>query len=236
MLLIENLEKKFGGTKVLNGVYMEVKTGEVVGLIGPNGAGKTTLINVISGYLKADNGKIYFNGKDISNLPHYKLARIGVVRTFQIPKPFHSLTLYENFLVPLINSKKESDILNGKLEDLLNFLELHHKKNFYPTHLTAADLRLLELIRAYLMRPKLLLLDEPFVSLSEYHIDKLKIILDDLAKNSSSIVIVEHNIPIVRKISKRLLVMNEGKIIADGKPEEILNDSYVMEVYFGKKG
>jgi branched-chain amino acid transport system ATP-binding protein len=236
LLVVKDVTKRFGGIVALQGVNLQIDVGEIVGIIGPNGAGKTTLLNIISGFQRADSGTVLFKDIDVSKLPHYKLSRLGIVKTFQIPKAFHSLTLYENCLVSISSREKHIDEFEHELEEILKLLKLHGKKDYFPSQLTSSELRLLEVARAVLLKPTLLLLDEPFAGLSMGYAERINILLSNLISESASVIVIEHNIHMVRQLVKRLVVMSEGKVIAEGEAEEILHSREVIEAYFGRMG
>ncbi len=236
LLEIQKVWKYFGFPAVLN-VSVHVNSGERFGLIGPNGSGKTTLINVITGILPCDGGKVFFSKKEITTLPAYKRARLGIARTFQIPKPFISMTLLDNLSIPLRYAPHAEDF-NVYLKDealrLLRLIGLESKANQSPSELTGIETRKLELARALALRPKLLLLDEVMAGLSSGEIDELLIILTRLNEQGITILMIEHIMRAVMTFCERIAVLNAGEKIAEGTPEEILHNEEVERAYLGE--
>jgi len=251
ILKIENIEKHFGGLKALNKVSLNVYENEILGLVGPNGSGKTTLINVISGIYKPDGGKIYFFGKRIDGIAPYKLAHLGINRTFQIPKPFHGLTVRENVEVAALYSGKQClkaffrrvknfrflDRGYCNIEDdvktALSIVGLEKFQDKEASQLNSSQQKLLDLARALATKPKLLLVDEIAAGLNPEEAEKIANILVSLAKNSISIIVVEHLMHFIRKITSRVVVMDSGSPIFEGTIDQAANDKKVVEVFLG---
>lgn len=251
ILKLENVEKKFGGLKALNNVSLSVYEDEILGLVGPNGSGKTTLINIISGIYKLDKGKIYFNGKRIDGLPTYKLAHLGINRTFQIPKPFHGLSVRENVEVAALYSGKQclraflNRIKNFHLFDkgycnieddvqsALSTVGLEKLQDKQATNLNSSQQKLLGLARALATKPKLLLVDEIAAGLNQEESDRIADLLISLSKKSISIIVVEHLMHFINKITSRVVVMDSGMQIFEGTIEQAANDTKVTEVFLG---
>ncbi|MGC8706267.1 MAG: ABC transporter ATP-binding protein [Desulfurella sp.] len=251
ILKVENVEKRFGGLKALNKVNLSVYENEILGLVGPNGSGKTTLINVISGIYKPDAGKIYFFGKRIDGIATYKLAHLGINRTFQIPKPFHGLTVRENVEVAALYSGKQclksffKHLKNFKfmekgycnIEDdvqtALSIVGLDKFQDKQATQLNTSEQKLLGLARALATKPKLLLVDEIAAGLNQEETDKIAEILQTLVKKSISIIVVEHLMHFIHKITSRVVVMDSGSPIFEGTLEQAANDKRVVEVFLG---
>ncbi len=236
LLETQKVSKYFGFPVVFN-VSIQVNSGERFGLIGPNGSGKTTLINVITGILPCDGGKVFFSEKEITTLPAYKRARLGIARTFQIPKPFISMTLLDNLSIPLRYAPHAEDF-NAYLEDealrLLRLIGLESKADQSPSGLTGIETRKLELARALALSPKLLLLDEVMAGLSSGEIDELLVILTGLNEQGVTILMIEHIMRAVMTFCERIVVLNAGEKIAEGTPEEILHNEEVERAYLGE--
>ena len=235
ILKIDTVSKTFGGLKAVDNVSFDVAKGEIVGLIGPNGAGKTTLFNVISGYYSPSSGRIFFKGKDISNKPPYNLAADGIGRTFQIVKPFSGLTVLENVVVAsfLRFPKKSEAIENAR--KILSFTGLIDRENDPAQGLTLAGRKRLEISKALALNPTLLLLDEVVAGLNPSEADKtIKLILK-IRDQGVTILIVEHIMHVIMNISDRVIVLNYGKKIAEGKPEEVANNPTVIKAYLGEE-
>ncbi len=239
ILEIENLTKKFGSLVALNGVSFSVEKGEVIGLIGPNGAGKTTLFNTACGFYRCTSGTIRYKGKDITRSSPDKLTKLGMVRTFQIPRPFRELTVYENVAVGTLfsSSEKRGHVTNTDKEvtRILDDVNLLSLQNILSGILSYGNLKNLELGRAQGPKPDLLLLDEPFAGLSAAEITNNSRIIQKLVDDGLTIIIVEHKLRELMKLVKRVIVLYYGEKIADGKPEEISNNEKVLRAYLGRR-
>lgn len=232
-----DVTKRFGGLVALNKVSFYVGEGEVVGLIGPNGAGKTTLFNVVSGALKPDAGKIVFNGKDITGLAPYKVCRLGIARTFQVPKPFPNMTVYENLLASASFgcAKEGGPGLGQELRQILSRLGLDKKGHVLASNLTIFEQRMLELARALAMKPRLLLLDEVLAGLNLTEVAQVLKVIEALNVDEGiTIFMIEHNMRAIMEISDRIIVLHQGVKIAEGEPREIARDPEVVKVYLGE--
>jgi branched-chain amino acid transport system ATP-binding protein len=234
LLCALNITKTFGALKAIDDVSFDVNEKEILALIGPNGAGKTTLLNIISGYLKPDRGKVIFKGIDITAQPPHKICRYGIVKTHQIPRPFLSLTVYENILV---SSMYCSSNQREGMEIALDFLKkigLYDRLNWQATTLNTTQRKLLEIARCLAATPKLLLLDEPLSGLSQAQIDYAKKIIQGLRNDYGiTIVWVEHVIHALKGVVDRVIVLNYGKKIAEGGFEEVMENESVKEAYLG---
>jgi branched-chain amino acid transport system ATP-binding protein len=241
MLEIHEIVKNFGGLKALNKVSLRVNEGDFIGLIGPNGSGKTTLFNVISGYLKSSSGRILFKGRDVSNDSSDKICRSGIARTFQIPRPFKSMTVVENVMVsalfgsdnPVTPSSQET---KREALERLHFVGLKVDDSTTPSELTGADLRNLELARALATKPALLLIDEYMSGLNPEEILRAALVLRRIHEEMGiTIIWVEHVMGALMKNVKRVVVLQHGELIAEGNPLEISRNEKVIEAYFGEK-
>jgi branched-chain amino acid transport system ATP-binding protein len=235
MLEIDGLTKRFGGFTALNGVSIQVRAGERFGLIGPNGSGKTTLINCVSGALPVDGGRIRFDGHEITGLPAHRRTRLGLVRSFQIPKPFGSMTVRENLEIPLEYAAREgSDAADADALEILRAIGLEAKANLRPGGLTQIEMRKLELARAMAARPKLLISDEAMAGLSHAEVDDILAILFRLSERGITIIMIEHIMRAVMRFSERIVVLDAGERIAEGTPEEIVRNAAVEKAYLGE--
>ena len=238
-LELKNIHKNFGKLAALSDISFSVQQGESVGLIGPNGAGKTTLFNVITGFYRASSGQIFFKGQDVSHAAPNKLAEMGLVRTFQIPRPFRELTVHENVAVgTLFNPGRmhKTHLASSEFVDkILEGVKLLPYKNQLAGNLGYGNLKLLEVGRAQGPLPDLLLLDEPFAGLTSAEIESVSEILRGLAANGLTLVIVEHKLKELMKLVKRVVVLHYGKKIADGVPEEVSRDAQVLKAYLGRR-
>jgi branched-chain amino acid transport system ATP-binding protein len=235
LLEVHGIVKRFGGFTALNNVTLHVKAGERFGLIGPNGSGKTTLINCISGVLAAGAGRILFDGGDITTLPAHRRTRLGIVRSFQIPKPFTSMTLQENLDIPLEYAARErSKDAAADAAAILEAIGLGAKAHLKPGGLTQIEMRKLELARALAARPRLLISDEAMAGLSSAEVDDILAILFRLNEQGITIIMIEHIMRAVMRFCERIAVLDAGQLIAEGTPEEIVRNPAVEKAYLGE--
>jgi len=229
-LQIKDVSKRFGGFTALAGVSLDIARGERFGLIGPNGSGKTTLINCISGMLRNESGSIVFDGEEISRLPAYLRTRRGVARTFQVPRPFASMSVLENLLVPLqyVAHGEEQEVL-----DILGRIGLKDKAETPSNQLSQVELRKLELARALAARPRLLISDEAMAGLSGSEVDEVLKILFDLNAAGITVIMIEHIMQAVMRFSQRVVCLDAGRIICEGTPARIVDNPDVQKAYLG---
>ena len=234
----ERITKRFGGLTALKNVDFDVDKGEIVGLIGPNGAGKTTLFNVISGALPSTSGAIKFEGRNISGLKPHRICRLGIARTFQIPKPFPNMTVSENVLAAaLFGCTKDKGFFDVKqeLNQILKKFGLAEKCVIPACSLTAFEQRLLEVVRALSTKPKLLLLDEVMAGLNPTETRQMLEVVRELPDNSGiTIFMIEHNMRAIMEAADRIMVLHHGVKIAEGAPEEVAKNAEVIEAYLGE--
>jgi branched-chain amino acid transport system ATP-binding protein len=235
LLEVDGLTKRFGGFTALNRVSLSVKAGERFGLIGPNGSGKTTLINCVSGSLAADGGRILFEGSDIGGMAPHQRTRLGIVRSFQIPKPFNSMTVLENLHIPLeYAAHSRTHDADAEAAEILRAIGLDAKAHLRPRGLTQIEMRKLELARAMAARPKLLISDEAMAGLSSAEVDDILAILFRLNERGITIVMIEHIMRAVMRFSERIVVLDAGERIAEGTPAEIVKNPAVEKAYLGE--
>lgn len=233
-LSLRKIEKSFGVFKALGPVDLDLNPNERLGIIGPNGAGKTTLINCITGVLKPDNGTVHFMGKDISHLLPHERARLGIARSFQIPRPFIGMSVLENLLVPLDYKHKVRNKEQRAFE-LLQSVGLHNRAQDPSGSLSQLELRKLELARALASDPKVLIADEAMAGLSDTEIDEVLDILMRLNESGVAIIMIEHIMHAVMRFSQRVVCFETGQLIAAGTANEIANNETVQKVYFGEQ-
>ena len=234
LLEVQGMVKRFGGFIALNRVTIEVHAGERFGLIGPNGSGKTTLINCVSGALHPDEGRIVFEGRDITTLPAHRRTRLGIARSFQIPKPFASMTVRENLGIPMEYAGHARGHTQEEVSAILTDIGLDAKAHLRPAGLTQIEMRKLELARAMAARPKLLISDEAMAGLSSAEVDDILAILFRLNEQGITIIMIEHIMRAVMRFSQRIVVLDAGQLIAEGTPDEVVRDPAVEKAYLGE--
>jgi branched-chain amino acid transport system ATP-binding protein len=237
LLRVEDVSKSFGGFAALTHVSIEVARGERFGLIGPNGSGKTTLINCVSGSLKNDSGSITFAGEEISALPAYQRTRRGIARSFQIPRPFKSMSVLENLIVPLEfvvhrGSLHKADT-RAEAMQILEGMGLADKADIPSSQLSQVELRKMELARAMAARPQLLISDEAMAGLSSNEVTEVLDILFKLNDTGITIIMIEHIMQAVMRFSQRVICLDAGEIICEGTPDSIVEDAGVQRAYLG---
>jgi branched-chain amino acid transport system ATP-binding protein len=238
LLQIGGLTKTFGGFTALDNISVDIKKGERFGLIGPNGSGKTTLINCISGALRQNAGSVMFCGEDITQLPPHLRARRGIARSFQIPRPFKSMTVLENLMVGLDFASAPGAAAAALPEEevamsILTRMGLAAKAGAPTDTLSQVELRKMELARAMAMRPKLLISDEAMAGLSHSEVDEVLDLLISLGDEDITIIMIEHIMQAVMRFSERVMCLDAGRIIALGAPDEVMANKRVQEAYLG---
>jgi branched-chain amino acid transport system ATP-binding protein len=231
--------KRFGALAAVDQVDFEVREGEILGLIGPNGAGKTTLVNVVAGSLPITEGRVSFKDQDISGWPAYRVAELGIARTFQIPKPLPGMTVLENTMVGALfgRAHRPRDMAHARevARDTLAFVGLEDRSDAAVGELTVADRKRVELAKALAMEPELLMLDEVMAGLNLVEIETVMDLIRDIGGRGVTILVIEHVMKAVMGICDRILVLHHGKRIALDSPQAIANDDHVIEAYLGEK-
>jgi branched-chain amino acid transport system ATP-binding protein len=237
LLDVQGLSKSFGGFTALDNVSLHVDRGERLGLIGPNGSGKTTMINCISGALRNDSGSVVFRGQNMTRLKPHQRTRMGIARSFQLPKPFTSMTVLENLCIPLEYAAKERTTMAGRREEAMEILKLvgmDDKAHNSSGGLTQIDMRKLELARAMAAKPDLLISDEAMAGLSGSEVDEILEKLFAMNERGVGIIMIEHVMRAVMRFSQRVVVLDAGRKIAEGKPDEIVSNPLVEKAYLGE--
>ena len=232
---IRGVEKRFGAIRALGPVDLSLQPGERLGLIGPNGSGKTTLINCLSGLFAPNAGTILFDGRDITLEPAHRRARMGIARSFQIPRPFTGMSVIENLLVPMDYLPVEAGAREGRAMEILASVGLAGRRDAPAEALSQLELRKLELARALVIEPKVLVADEAMAGLSEGEIDDVLALLMRLNAQGVAIIMIEHIMHAVMRFSQRVVCLETGRIIAQGLPQVVAQDKHVQKVYFGER-
>lgn len=244
LLSVSGLTKGFGGVKAVDSVSFDLKKGEILGVIGPNGSGKTTLVNLITGFVKPDSGKVHYQGRDITGWMPHRIADLGIARAFQMVKPFYQLPAFKNLIIPLF-SPRVKRLAGGKYGDrdaiAIDLLEEvgFERDSFVPFKVASVlphgYLKRMELALCLALRPELIILDELFSGLSMAEVASMLPIIEKLLSENLTIIMIEHRLRELFRISKRVIVLNFGKKIAEGPPKEVMENVEVKKAYLGSE-
>jgi branched-chain amino acid transport system ATP-binding protein len=234
LLDVQSVSKRFGGLQALSSVAFTVGTGEIVGLIGPNGAGKTTLFNVVTGVYPPDGGRVVFGGEDVTGAAPHRLCKLGAARTFQVSKPFAALTVLQTARIGALNRIPDMAGATVKALEVLELMGLAGKRDEPGKSLTVMERKRLEMARALATQPSLLLLDEVAAGLRPNEIQDMIALVRRIAAGGVSVLIIEHVLEAVMRLSARIVVLNHGEVIAQGRPDELVNDARVIDAYLGE--
>lgn len=247
ILVADNVTRQFGGLKAVDVEHLEIPRGKITALIGPNGAGKTTFFNLLTGFDKPDSGTWFFDGKDLAGVSPFKVAQLGMVRTFQLTKSLNIMTVIENMRLgaqhqrgeSLLRSflpflwKSQEKAITSQADDLLVRFKLDAKREDYAGELSGGQRKLLEMARALMAKPKLIMLDEPMAGVNPALTQSLLEHIKDLKNDGTTVLFVEHDMHMVRNISDWVIVMAEGRIVAEGPPAKVMKDQAVIDAYLG---
>jgi branched-chain amino acid transport system permease protein len=229
--------KQFGGLRALDGLSLSVREGELVGLVGPNGSGKTTLVNLLSGTAHPTAGEITADGLAVSGMPPHRIAHVGIARTYQVPRPFSSMTVRDNVATAIMFGRSPRSLMEARhdAEEHLALVGLDHLADALPAQVNLHERQLLEMARALATRPRVLLLDEALAGLNPVEVDNAVEVVRRIHASGVAIVLVEHLLRVVNQLATRIVVLDQGRAIADGDPTAVMNDPAVIRAYLGRR-
>jgi branched-chain amino acid transport system ATP-binding protein len=234
LLEVQTVSKRFGGLQALSNVSFSVGEREIVGIIGPNGAGKTTLFNVVTGVYAPDSGRVVFRGQDVTGAAPHRICKLGAARTFQIGKPFAALTVLQTVRIGALNRIPDLAGATARALEVLELMGLAAKRDELGRTLTVIERKRLEMARALATQPSLLLLDEVAAGLRPNEVQEMIALVRHIAAGGVSVLIIEHVLEAVMRLSGRIVVLNYGEVIAEGRPEQLVDDPRVIEAYLGE--
>jgi branched-chain amino acid transport system ATP-binding protein len=234
LLEVKGITKRFGGLVAVNSLDLNVDKGRIVALIGPNGAGKTTAFNVIAGYYQPNEGKVIFDGKDITNLRPDQVCKLGIGRTFQVVRPFSGITVLENVMIGAYSNTSNDRIAREKAYEVLEFMGMKKLDNKMASGLPIAGRKRLEIARALATEPKLILLDETMAGLRPTETDEIIEVVRNISKQGIAILLVEHVMKVVMSLAENIVVIHHGVKIAEGAPDKIVQNKLVIDAYLGE--
>ena len=235
LLDVQGVSKYFGGLKANDDISFQVKNGEIVSIIGPNGAGKSTLFSCVTGFYRVDKGRLFFKGRDITNRKPHTIARLGIVRTFQIVQVISEMTVLENVMTGGFLRRSRVDDVRRKAEEILDFTGLIEKRSYNALDLTISDKKRLEVSMALAMDPELLMLDESMAGLTPVELRQIIELIRKVRASSVTVVVVEHVMEAVMELSDRVIVINSGRKIMEGTPKEVVENPEVRRAYLGER-
>lgn len=235
LLRIDGLTRRFGGLIAVQDVSLSVQAGDVISIVGPNGAGKTTLFNLLTGQLRPTNGHIELRGRSISGKSPHQRAKLGLGRTFQLVRPLPSLTVLENTMVGAFAKNRQRNLARDRAFAVLDLVELGHRASVFAANLTLAERKRLEVARALAGEPAVLLLDEVMAGLNPVETDRAVEIIRRLNHEGLTVLLIEHNLKVVRALARHVLVLDHGAPIAEGEPDTVLEEPAVVAAYLGRK-
>ena len=237
IVVCTDVTKRFGGLAALDGISLTVHEGELVGLVGPNGSGKTTLVNLLSGTYRPSGGSILVDGVDVGRLPAHRIAHVGVARTYQIPRPFHSMTVRDNVAMAIMFGRRARSLADARrdADEHLALVGLTDEAGALPAEVNLHERQLLEMARALATRPRVLLLDEALAGLNPVEVDNAVGVVRRIHESGIAIVLVEHLLRVVNQLATRIVVLDHGRTLAEGDPDTVMRDPAVISAYLGRR-
>lgn len=235
LLEAKHITKRFGGLVAVNDLSLSVAKGEILGMIGPNGAGKTTAFNMISGYYEPNEGQVVFDGKDITGMRPHKICKLGLTRTFQVVKPFPQLSVLDNVIVGAYNRTDDKLVARQKSQEILDFLGMSDMSEQLAGSLSVAGRKRLEIAKVLATEPKMILLDEAMAGLRPKETDEIIELVRQISQQGIALLLVEHVMKVIMSLADRIVVIHHGEKIAEGEPQQVVQDKAVIDAYLGEE-